>query len=102
MRELEVLKLDFKDLDKMAERSNRVATKIESCLFCKCNEIITKDYTKIFRDLLVGLKNDENTQIRRALIVGDMTAADFVSIDKTKLIPESLKLMREQSQKRYF
>jgi hypothetical protein len=97
-----VLKIDFKDFSGLAARANTVATKIESCLFCKCNEQISKEYSKIFRDLLVGLKNDENTLIRRELIIGTMTAADFVNIDKTKLIPASLKLMREQSQKKYF
>ena len=86
----------------MAVRANTVATKIEACLYCKCNEQISKEYSKVFRDLLVGLKNDENTQIRRDLIVGTLSAADFVNIDKNKLIPASLKLMREQSQKKYF
>jgi len=97
-----VLKLDFKDFDNLAVRANTVATKIEACLYCKCNEQISKEYSKIFRDLLVGIKNDENKQIRRELIVGTLSAADFVNIDKTKLIPASMKLMREQSQKKYF
>ena len=86
----------------MAQRSLVVATKIESCLFCDLNEEINKEYGKKFRDLLVGLKNDQNTELRRGLILGSIKPADFVRYEKDQLIPKSLILMREQSQKKYF
>ena len=79
----------------MAQRSLTVATKIESCLFCDQNEEISKDYGKKFRDLLVGLKNDQNTELRRGLILGSIKPADFVRYEKDLLIPKSLILMRE-------
>lgn len=91
------LSLDYTDLEEMAVRSLAIATKIESCLFCDSNEEISKEYGKRFRDLLVGLKNDENVELRRGMILGSIKPADFVRYEKDKLIPKSLVMMREQS-----
>ena len=56
----------------------KLATKIESSLFVEFKDEITKDYGKRFRDLLVGLKNDENNQLRKELITGKIRPEEFV------------------------
>lgn len=76
------LSLDYSDLEEMSARSLAIATKIESCLFCDSGEEISKEYGKKFRDLLVGLKNDENVDLRRGLILGTIKPADFVRYEK--------------------
>ena len=49
-----------------------MASKIESSLYVEFNEEITKEYGKRFRDLLTGLKNDENHELRRNLLLGNI------------------------------
>ena len=94
--------LNFSDLEKMAEVSLYLATKIESALYVELKEEISKDYGKKFRDLLTALKNDENTELREGLVTGRISPADFVKFERNQLIPKSLILQREQSQKKYF
>jgi predicted transcriptional regulator YdeE len=87
--------LNFSQLDKMADASLYLSTKIESALFVEMNEEISKDYGKKFRDLLAALKNDENTELREGLVTGKIKPADFVKFERNQLIPKSLILQRE-------
>ena len=81
----------------MKDISFNLATKIESRLYAEMNDEINKEYGKKFRDLLTGLKNDENIQLRTGLLSGNTKPEDFVSFDRVQLLPKSLIEMREKS-----
>ena len=52
----------------MAVGCANLASQIESALFIKMDEQISRDYGKKFRDLLTALKNDDNTELREGLL----------------------------------
>ena len=85
--------LNLNDFDQIFDCSKKVATKIESCLFekhCAKDDKISAIYGKRYRDLLVGLKNQENELLRLSLITGGVKAHEFIEFDKDKLAPRSL------------
>lgn len=88
-------KVDFKDLEKMAEIGLVIATQIESSLYVEMGEDITKEYGKKFRDLLTALKNDENTELREGLLLGKILPEEFVKYERDQLMPKSLMELRE-------
>jgi hypothetical protein len=76
-------KLNLNDLTNFktnADAALILATKIESSLktlTCKEDDEISKEYTRKFRDLLVGLKNDKNRELRLNLVTGEILPSDF-------------------------
>lgn len=93
---------DFQNVHKLA---HQLATAVECALFnklCPNDSGISKEYGKRFRDLLVGLKNDENQDLRFQLLTGAAKPQDFIDFDKDQLAPRSLIEQREKSQQMYF
>ena len=65
--------------------ANVMANKIEASLFVKYSgedSKVNKEYGKRFRDFLIGLKADGNTQLRLDLLSGKVTPSEFVMYDK--------------------
>lgn len=89
---MKLTSFNFKNLDEMAKGCIELASQIESALFVKMKEEISRDYGKKFRDLLAALKNDDNSNLREGLLTGSVTPADFVEFGREKLIPKRLML----------
>ena len=56
----------------MSDIAQEFAGKLESSLFVENEEQISKEYGKKFRDLLTGLKNDENYKLRSGILLGEI------------------------------
>ena len=89
---------DFNNFESMSDVALHLGTKIESALFVDNKEEITKEYSRKFRDLLVGLKNDLNTELRLHLLTGKVTPTVFVKFEKDELLPKAVLARREEQQ----
>jgi hypothetical protein len=89
---------ELQDYEQLYKVAKELGHKTECALFAvfSKDEVIDREYGKRFRDLLVGLKNDENQELRSNLVTGKVKPNEFVDFDKDKLCPQSLIDKREK------
>lgn len=78
------------DIEKLFEYALKVATGIESGMFIKFDHNIGKEYSAKYRKLSSALRNDENYDLRLAVLTGQLEAVKLFELSDHQLAPKRI------------
>lgn len=80
----------------------RIATEIETNMWITYEEKLNSQYKDKFRTLFYNLQDTKNTELRLAILSGQIKPNDLLRLDSHDLAPSNLKQQREKQEEKYF
>lgn len=84
------------------EHCRRMGNEIEINMWILMNETLNQEYKHKFRTLVYNLQDPKNTELRFALLTGDIKPSELPKLDSIQLAPSRLKRDREMREEKYF
>eukprot|EP00826_Nyctotherus_ovalis_P031086 TRINITY_DN2481_c0_g4_i6.p1 TRINITY_DN2481_c0_g4~~TRINITY_DN2481_c0_g4_i6.p1 ORF type:complete len:208 (+),score=76.88 TRINITY_DN2481_c0_g4_i6:76-699(+) len=86
----------------MCIRDRYMGNEIEINMWILMNETLNQEYKHKFRTLLYNLQDPKNTELRFALLTGDIKPSELPKLDSIQLAPSRLKRDREIREEKHF
>ena len=77
-----------------------IGNEIEIAMWVLIGETLDEEYKRKFRTLIYNLQNVKNTELRFAVLIGEIRAIELPTLNTAQLAPSKLKELREKQEKK--